>query len=194
MYQRSPLKSGEVARCQRCAAVLYRGSQLNIDRWLALTTAAAILFIIANAYPVIRISLQGLHNETTLWQSAAALAHGAAAPIAIPTALSIILVPFMQISLLLWVLTYARFGRRAPGFTIAMKMLAALRPWSMIEVALLGILVSIIKLSSFLQVAPGPGIWATIGLMILITLIASRDSLFLWDITEPNKNQTKATS
>lgn len=194
MHQRRPLTAKETARCLRCSAVLYRGNPLKIDHWLALTITAAILFIIANSYPVIRIGFQGLHNETTLWQSAAALAQGAAAPIAVPTALAIILVPFMQISLLLWVLIYARLNRKAPGFSMAMKMLMALRPWSMVEVALLGILIAIIKLSSFLQVAPGLGIWATIGLMILIPLIASKDSHFLWDIAESDtSNQNKGS-
>lgn len=133
---------------------------------------------------VIRISLQGLHNEATLWQSVVALANGFSAPIAVPTALSIILVPLMQIALLIWVLLYAWLGHRAPGFALAMRMLVSLRPWSMIEVCLLGILVAVIKLSSFLQVAPGPGIWATAVLMILITMIASRDLHWRWVLTE----------
>lgn len=184
VYRRRPLAPGEVARCQRCAAILYRASRLDIDRWLALTIAAAIVFVIANVCPVVRISLQGLHNEATLWESAAALAHGPAAPIAIPAALSIIIVPFLQIGLLAWILVHARVGRRAPGFAQTMRMLTALRPWSMVEVGLLGILVSVIKLSHMLQVAPGAGIWATTALMILITLIAKRDMHWLWELTE----------
>ncbi|QJW56460.1 hypothetical protein HL670_03356 [Serratia plymuthica] len=101
VFQRRKLASGEVARCERCLAVLYRANRLDLDRWLALTIAAAVVFVIANVCPVIRISLQGLHNEATLWQAVAALASGFAAPIAVPTALSIILVPFMQIALLM---------------------------------------------------------------------------------------------
>lgn len=183
VFARRALAPGEVARCTRCDAVLFRSSALDVDRWLALTVAAAIAFVIANVYPIIRISLQGLHNEATLWQSVAALVHGPAAPIAVPTALSIILVPFFQISLLLWVLGYARQGRRAPGFAQAMRMLVALRPWSMVEVCMLGILVAVIKLSSYMQVAPGPGIWATAALMVLLTLVANRDIHLLWDMT-----------
>lgn len=192
VYERLPLASGEVARCRRCAAVLYRASGLDVERWLALTIAAAIVFVMANVYPIIRISLQGLHNEATLWQSVAALVHGASAPIAVPTALSIILVPFLQIALLLWVLGYARLGRRAPGFSQAMRMLVALRPWSMIEVCMLGILVAVIKLSSYMQVAPGPGIWATAALMVLLTLIANRDTQWLWELTAPPEEAAPA--
>ncbi|HWU34704.1 MAG TPA: paraquat-inducible protein A [Methylovorus sp.] len=192
VYTRAAIAPGQVARCPRCDAVLYRASRLDVDRWLALTIAAAIVFVMANVCPVIYISFKGLHNEATLWASAAALAHGRAAPIAVPTAMSIIIVPFLQISLLAWVLMYARFGKRAPGFERAMRMLAALRPWSMVEVCLLGILVAVIKLSGFLQVAPGAGIWATAALMILLTLIANRDVHWLWEMTDPARAAEEA--
>jgi paraquat-inducible protein A len=192
IYTRAPLVPGQVARCERCDAILYRASRLDVDRWLALTVAAAIVFVMAIVCPVIYISFKGLHNEATLWASAAALAHGPAAPIAVPTAMSIIIVPFLQITLLGWVLLYARFGKRAPGFERAMRMLVALRPWSMVEVCLLGILVAVIKLSGFLQVAPGAGIWATAFLMILLTIIANRDIHWLWEITEPARSIDEA--
>jgi paraquat-inducible protein A len=184
VYRRHPLAQGEVARCDRCAAILYRACCLDVDHWLALTLAAAIVFVIANVCPVIHISLRGLHNETTLWESAIVLAQGPITLIAVPFALSIIVVPFVQISLLVWVLSHARTGRRAPGFAWTMRLLAALRPWSMVEVCLLGILVAVIKLSHFLQVTPGAGLWATAGLMALIPLIANQDIQRLWEMTE----------
>jgi paraquat-inducible protein A len=182
VYRSHAPASNEVARCRCCAAVLYRGGRLDVDRHLALTVATAIVFVIANVCPVIRISLQGLHSEATLWQSAAALAHGAAAPIALPAALALIVAPCVQICLLNWILAFARTGRRAPGFARAMRMLVAIRPWSMVEVGLLGILVAVIKLAGFVQVAPGAGIWATGALMLLLPLVASRDIQSLWNM------------
>ena len=184
VYRRPVLAPGEVARCERCAAILFRARRLDIDGWLALTIAAAIAFIIANVCPVVLVNLQGQHNAATLWQSTAALAQGAAAPIAVPAALAIIVVPFLQISLLAWLLLHARAGRRAPGFALAMRVIVGLRPWSMLEVGLLGILVAVIKLSSSLEVAPGAGVWAMAVLMVLVTVIANRDVPRLWALTE----------
>lgn len=184
VYRRPCLAPGDTSRCEECGATVYGASHLNVDCRLALTVAAAVVYMIANVCPVIRIGLRGQHIEATLWQSAAALAHGTAAPVAVPTAMSVIGVPFLQIALLGWVLVYARSGRRAPGFTTAMRLLVALRPWSMVEVALLGILVSVVKLSGFLEVAPGAGVWAVAALMMLITLIAHRDIEQLWELTE----------
>lgn len=184
VYRRPKLAPGEIARCERCAAILFRAHRLDIDGWLALTITAAIAFIIANVCPVVLVNLQGQHNAATLWQSAAALAQGAAAPIALPAALAIIVVPFLQISLLAWLLLHARAGRRAPGFALTMRVIVGLRPWSMVEVGLLGILVAVIKLSSSLEVAPGAGVWAMAVLMVLVTVIANRDVHRLWALTE----------
>jgi paraquat-inducible protein A len=184
VYMRQCLAPTQAARCRQCDAVLYRASRLDVDHWLALTVATAVVFAIAQACPVIRISLQGLHREATLWQSAAALAHGPAAPIALPAALAVILVPFLQICLLAWILVHARIGRLAPGVAPVLRMLVALRPWSMVEVALLGMLVAVVKLAGFVQVAPGAGIWATAVLTVLLALIASCDVHRLWEVAE----------
>lgn len=188
VFERVELQGHEVAHCEVCGAVLYRAGRLNIDQWLALTLSAAIVFLLANCYPVISIQLQGMNREATLWQSFAAMGHSTAALIAIPSALTVILVPFFQISLLGWVLIFARAGQRAPGFARVMKLLDALRPWSMLEVCLLGALVSVIKLSSQVSVVVGIGTWALAVLTILLTLIANRDIHWLWELTEERES------
>jgi paraquat-inducible protein A len=186
VYQRRALVKGQVASCTTCTAIVYQAHKLNVHERLALSVTAAVAFLIANICPVITINLHGLESHTTMWQAALALAQGDAAPIAVPTAAVAVLVPFLQIAILIWVLLFARLGQRAPGFAPAMKLLHILRPWSMVEVCMLGILVAVIKLSSLVQVYPGAGIWATAGLMILMTLIAGRDVSQLWGLTPPH--------
>ncbi|GLQ91589.1 paraquat-inducible protein A [Dyella acidisoli] len=184
VYRRPTLAPGEGVRCEICAAPFLRLSRLDVDHWLALTMTSAVIYVIANVCPIIRVSFNGLHNETTLWRSVAALAHGPVTLMAVPATLTVIVVPLLHMLLLGWVLLYARRGRRAPGFRIVMKLLVTLRPWSMIEVALIGILVSIIKLAGFLHVVPGVGLWAMGVLTVLFTLIASPDTRHLWSLTE----------
>ena len=184
VYRRQELNRDEVARCRRCDAVLYRADRLGLEQWLALVIAAAAVCMMANVFPVIRISFQGLSNEVTLWQSMLALAHSEVAPIAVPAILSVIVVPAMQIGLLLWVLLFAVTGQQAPLFQPVMKVLLALRPWSMVDVCLLGILVSVTKLSGYLDVTPGRGLWATGALTLLIIVITNRDFNRLWQLTD----------
>jgi len=181
VYLRPVLARRQTAHCLRCGALLERGRHLNTDQLLALTLAAAILFLFANAFPIMQIGLQGLSNEATLWGTVEALAYGRITPIALVTGLSIIFAPGLQIILLAWVLVHARSGRVAPGFRACMRALEHLRPWSMLEVCLLGILVAIIKLAGMLEVHPGIGLWAMAILTILILLIAGRDVRGLWD-------------
>lgn len=182
VYTRRTLAPHGVVHCSCCGAGLYRAGRLDIERSLALTIAAAIVWAIANACPVLRIGLHGLHCEATLWQAAAALAQGPTAPIAAPAALALSVAPGLQIGLLSWILIHARAGRRAPGTVGALRMLAILRPWSMVEVGLLAILVAVVKLAGFVDVVPGPGIWATAILVTLLPLTAHHDAAQLWEL------------
>lgn len=180
LYRYRTLGAGESACCQRCHAVLYRASRFNIDRMLALTLTALVAFFIANLCPVMTASFNATQTSATLWQAAWALAPGITLPMAIAMLLLLIIIPFLQITLFGWLLVYARQGRRAPGFTGAMRWLLWLRPWNMIEVAMLGFLVSAIKLSSVVQIIPGAGCWAMATLMLLITLLNHQDIRALW--------------
>ena len=92
VYQRCTLAAGEVARCSRCEAVLQRANPLDVNRWLALTLTTAIVFLIANVCPVVRISLNGTHREATLWEFAWSLAQGSVAPLALVAALVLSLI------------------------------------------------------------------------------------------------------
>lgn len=193
-YHRVPLARGQIARCQRCAATLYRADRLSIDAWLACALTAGVAFIVANLYPVVRIGFEASYNEATAWQAVLALAQGPAAAIMVPAMFAVVIIPFIQITSLIWILFFARAGRRAPGFTPVMRWLERLRPWSMIEVSMLGVLVTMIKLSGVLDVKALPGAWAMAALMILITLIAHRDMHRLWDVTEASAPSTGTTA
>ncbi|ERO64404.1 hypothetical protein P308_24380 [Pseudomonas piscis] len=164
--------------------MLARARHLNVQQLFALSITAGLLFVFANFFPVIKISLEGLSNEATLWQSVEALAQGRISLIAAVTGLTIILAPGLQIVLLCWVLGFANFGRAAPGFKACMRALEHLRPWSMLEVCLLGILVAIVKLAGMLDVHPGLGLWALAMLTVLIILISGKDIRYLWDDLE----------
>lgn len=61
-----------------------------------------------------------------------------------------------------------------------MRALEHLRPWSMLEVCLLGILVAIVKLAGMLDVHPGLGLWALAMLTVLIILISGKGIRRLW--------------
>lgn len=183
VYQRRHLARGEVARCSVCGAVLERHQWLGVDGQLALILSALIVFVIANVSPIVTLGLSGMLADTTLWGAIIAMWQDDAQVVAVLTALTLFFFPLSQILLFGWVLWFARQGRRAPGFREAMSALVRLKPWSMIEVFMLGVLVAVVKAHTYFDVIPGAGIWAFGFLTILITVFASHDPRNLWDIT-----------
>ncbi len=180
LYRPVALRRGETSLCLRCGAVLARARRLSVQQQLALALTAAILFIFANAFPVISISLEGLSNAATLFESVQALNHGRITPMAGVTCLTIILAPLLQVTLLCWILLFACRDQVAPGFALCMRTLEHLRPWSMLEVCLLGILVAIIKLGGMLDVHAGVGLWALAMLTVLLITLSGKEIRYLW--------------
>jgi paraquat-inducible protein A len=181
VYEKVTLAKHQKTLCTRCAGVLQRYNGLSVEQRLALTLTAAMLWVFANFYPVMSISLQGLKSSATLWDSVVALAQGPITFIALVAAISIIIAPVFQLLLLMWVLGFAMKGRRSPAFKVCMRWLEALRPWSMLEVCLLGAMVAVFKLAGMLDVLPGTGLFALAALSLLLIRIAGRDIRDLWD-------------
>jgi paraquat-inducible protein A len=171
---------GETARCLRCGSLIGRAPLYSVGTWLALVITTAVVFVFANAFPVAVISLGGLESEATIWQSVVALSEGPGAPVAVTAALITIGIPALQLMTLLWVLAYAAHGQSCPGFVEAMRILRVSKPWGMIEVCLLAILVALVKLSGFVHVVAGVGVVATVVLAPLIAIVTNRSTEDLW--------------
>jgi paraquat-inducible protein A len=183
VYEKVTLAKHQKTLCTRCGGVLQRYNGLTVQQRLALTFTALMLWIFANFYPVMSISLKGLKNSATLWDSVLALSLGPITFIAMVAAIAMIIAPIFQLVLLIWVLCFALGNRRAPGFKFCMRWLETLRPWSMLEVCLLGAMVAVIKLAGLLDVLPGIGLFALAILSLMMIRIAGRDIRDLWDIT-----------
>ncbi|WP_130909229.1 paraquat-inducible protein A [Pseudomonas mucidolens] len=181
VHEKVTLARHQKTLCNRCSGVLQRYNGLSVEQRLALTVTASVLWIFANFYPVMSISLQGLKNSATLWDSVVALSLGPITFIALVAAISIIIAPVFQLLLLMWVLSFALAGKRSPAFKPCMRWLEALRPWSMLEVCLLGAMVAVFKLAGMLDVLPGIGLFALAALSLLLIRIAGRDVRDLWE-------------
>jgi paraquat-inducible protein A len=187
VYRRRRLARGEVADCTVCGAVLERHQWIGIDGQFALIVAAFIVFVIANVSPIVTLGLSGMTAATTLWGAVIAMWQDGAQLVAFLSAMTLFFFPLSQIVIFGWVLWFARSRRRAPGFAQAMTALVRVKPWSMIEVFMLGTLVAVVKAHTYFDVVPGPGIWAYGFLTLLITVFSSHDPRQLWDMTREPK-------
>ena len=158
---------GGAAICPRCGGTIFRRQRRTIEYTLALATAAAILFIVANAYPFLAFEMQGQVTQTTLGSGTVALWNQGRYAVAALVFLTTMLAPALQIGLLLYVLAPMHFHRPAPFALWAFRGVELFRPWSMMEVFLIGIFVATVKLADMAQIVPGIALWA-FGLLIPI--------------------------
>jgi paraquat-inducible protein A len=185
VYHRAPLAEREVARCPRCGTELARHPGAQQERILPLTVAGLIMFGIANLFPIVEIELRGLHSQTTLAGAVVALAGEGMSLVALLVLATTILFPLLQLLILLWLLVPLQRHRRVvAGFGWLVRAMQSLRPWGMIEVFLLGVLVALVKLSSMATVLPGPALYAFMVLTVLLTAVLAFDPRGFWEMAE----------
>lgn len=176
---------GAAACCPRCGCVLYRAASGRIESVLALSLAAAILFLIANVCPIIGLNIQGHRVDTTLIGAALHLWDEEMTGLALLVGLTTVLVPVIELLAFFWLYLPLSLGYRPPAFAPVFVGLCTVKPWGMVEVFMLGVLVSLVKLSHFAEVIPGVGIWAMAALMLVVTAIAAAfDARSLWQAWE----------
>ncbi|MBV8625910.1 MAG: paraquat-inducible protein A [Herbaspirillum sp.] len=182
VYQRPRLGPREVAHCLRCDAELDRDTGKRLEQLLPLTIAALILFVLANAFPIVTIELQGLSADTTLIGAVIALTRDGMSEVALLVMATTLLFPLIQLAVLFYLLLPSSRQARPPGFVLLLRLMQAARPWGMIEVFMLGILVALIKLSNMAEVIPGPALWSFGGLAVLLTVVVSFNPRYIWHI------------
>ena len=184
LLQREPIvPPGGMARCRRCDALLFRHIPDSIDRGLAYTLGAAILFIVANMFPIVGLEVQGTLNAASLYGAVEAIWDNKMEGVATLVFITTILIPAVEISLMLYVLLPLKFGRLPGEMASILRVLQSVRPWSITQVFILGVLVALVKLAHLATVVPGVSLWAFGGLIFLLTAAVSNFNTHeLWSL------------
>jgi paraquat-inducible protein A len=174
------------ALCARCGAVLYQRHPHGLERTAALTAAALVLFAIANAFPILSLELQGERTDATLAGAVVALWSQNMQLVAALVLFAVIVMPLAEIAALGWLLGPLWVGARAPYFGAVFRLLQFAQRWGMVEVFVLGSLVSFVKLRHLANVEAGIALWSFAGLMLVMAAIeANFDPRDLWSRVAP---------
>jgi len=171
LHRLQPLPEKSKARCRRCGALLYVNFPKTIDRSLALAITGLVLLVIANIYPFLSLESQGTVLETTLITGTIILSQQSMAGVAILVLLTSMLLPCLLLGALVYVLWPMKMGHRLPANRRVFRLALTLRPWSMTEVFLLGILVSVFKLAKMATIIPGTALFAFLGLVFVLAAV-----------------------
>ncbi|MEA3116888.1 MAG: paraquat-inducible protein [Paraburkholderia sp.] len=184
LLRKPPHAEQASARCPRCGATLSRSSAAHVEHIAALTLAALITFTIAQVFPIVELDLNGVTSQTTLIGALLALWNEQMEVVAALVFCSTILFPLVELVALLYLLMPIRAGIVPPGFDTVLRAIQFVRPWSMIEVLMLGILVTIVKMSSLARAIPEAALFAFGGLTLMLAVVVMFDPCALWDIAD----------
>ena len=154
-------------RCSRCNAVLHHHGHDLIDVPLALALTGMVVLVLSNYFPLLEFRLQGRSDATFLLAGIQELYHQGMPLLAGLVFFTTVLAPSVQIGLLVYVYAPLRFGRRPPGFPLALRAIQAILPWSMLEIFLLGVIVAAVKLAEQATIAAGPGA-LSMGVLVIV--------------------------
>ena len=176
LLQRLPeLAPGASARCPRCDQELWRRREDSLNRTLALTLGAAMLYVVANSIPMLGLTVVGRQAATTVFGGAMHLWENGPRIVAVLVLFTAIVAPALQIVFMLGISLGALRERPPRWVGTLLRHHPATRTWSMIEVMMLGVLVALIKIADYATVIPGLALFI---LWVLVFLLAGIQSSF----------------
>jgi len=168
-------------RCIRCAGSFGRWG-VGGDTALALAVTALVLFLLAYLSPMMAIDIDGRGQSVRLGSGIAGLFDHGYAPLALFVLGISIVAPLGRVITLAYVVLRARQARFIPHLSFVLRVAERIRPWSMLDVFLVGALVALTKLHDLAQTDVGVGLWA-LGLLVatLAAFEMAVDRQMLWD-------------
>jgi len=175
------VQGGESARCPRCRHLLTVCTQDAFTRALAFALAASALLVMANSFPFLELEQSGIERVMTIPRAGLELWQDGDAPLAVMVLAPIVVIPaFMTLTIMALALPL-RSGRNAPWLVGAARLFFLMNPWSMVEVFVIGVLVSLVKISALATVVIGLSFWAYLGFALCFILaISCLDRFQVW--------------
>lgn len=182
------LQVGENAFCPRCGHFLTRRREDPYAKVISYAIAAIVLLIMANSYSFLSFASTGLESVITLRETPGAVWDYGMPTVAILVAAFIIVIPAFILVLLLLLCIPLYEGRYRPWLVPVAKGVFLVQNWSMVEVFIIGVIVSLVKIAAMATVELGVSFWAYAGFSICFTLaIANLDRYQCWESIEALK-------
>ena len=170
--------------CPRCGEHLVFRKPHSLSRTWALLLTAAILYIPANVYPIMTVTQFGHGQPDTIISGVQHLIESQLWGLALLVFFASIMVPILKILVLAGLLLSIQLKScwRPRDRTRLFRLTEIVGAWSMIDIFLIGILVSLVKLDAFATIEAGPGA-SFFAAVVVVTLLAAHsfDSRLIWD-------------
>ena len=175
----------DASACPRCGRRLHLRKPYSLLRSWTFLVAAIVLYIPANLLPIMDTEsiVMGSHTDTIMSGIVFLWKEGSWG-IAIIVFIASILVPLLKMLAMLVILIAVHQGVRVHCHDLARlyRLLEIVGRWSMLDIFVVAILVTLVQLQFVAQVSPGKGA-AAFGAVVVLTMLAtmSFDPRLIWD-------------
>lgn len=169
--------------CNYCETPLHIGHGPWLDKATALTVTAFILFVSCNIFTFLTLKIAGIQQAATILSGVAVLIDGHKWILAALVFVTIFLLPLFEVLALLYLLLPYLFRRHLPGQIIIFRWLINLQSWIMLDVFLLGVLVTAVKLGDKATVILGPGLilfFALVATLRMAYWLIDKNNIWSW--------------
>lgn len=171
------------AHCPRCHESLHLRKPHSLQRTIALTVGAAVLYVPANLLPVMRVesSLKGT-GESTIVGGVIEFWQMGDYPVALIIFTASVIIPLVKVLSIIALCAGVRSGVSPRALTRLYRITDRIGRWSMVDVFVVAILVGVVQLGSVMTITAGAGALAFAGVVILTMLaVDSFDPRLIWD-------------
>ncbi len=187
LLERIAAASDHSAVCPRCGSRLYRARRDSVNKTLALSLTGLLLYVPANFTTLLTFDVLGTPSSTTLFASTLSMFAQGQFVVGTVVVLTGLVFPLLTLSLLFTVSLGLHLRRRIPCMPTMLRWYHHLTEWAMEDVYLIGVFVTIIKMSHMATIEANTGLYCFIAL-VLVT-IASQSAIdfpLFWSRMEPD--------
>jgi paraquat-inducible protein A len=178
------ISDASMQQCPICDEPLHQRKKNAIERTWALSLAALFFFIPANIFPIMKtVTLIGYENSTILDGIFYFFEHGEYF-VGIVIFIASVFVPILKLIILFFLLhsvkTKSRWNLIQKNKLY--KMIHIIGKWSMLDIFVIGIMISMVQFGELAQVTTGFAA-TSFATMVILTILATEsfDTRLLWD-------------
>ncbi len=181
LHKKIQLRSGGKALCKHCNTVIYRNHNNLFQTTLSLGLTAFVLLIVAFSFDIVTININGIYQSLNLSSLFLVIFEEGYYLVGIMLLFLILFFPLMILGSLIFLLLLMQM--QISGYMVKrlLILIAKLRPWSMVDIFFVSILVAMVKLFDYAQIELGISFVALLLVLLLDTIIIKRISFsVLW--------------
>ena len=195
LYNKPNLKQGQLAKCNRCGSTLLERKVDSINRSFNWSLAGLMLMLPAILLPIMGVTLAGQFHQASLFDCILVLIDRGFFMIACLVFLFAIAVPIVRLSGALYLSYCFKFNRLKPSLMTFFRAYHYLDNWAMLNVFMLGIVVSMYKLLDDTELSVNLGLLAFIFWLICSTMSAAAlDQDYIWHKLEKAFSKDKVNN